>query len=86
MKLGWDNKKLIKKFHGENRLGSNKKVTLLAASYTGQNCGAVCYAPNAMNIQQPVYSPHLMIRQIYGKATSDRPSCDVCTALPFVSM
>jgi hypothetical protein len=27
-----------------------------------------------------------MIRQIYGKATSDRPSCDVCTALPFVSM
>lgn len=34
----------------------------------------------------PVYSPHLMMRQIYGKATSDRPSCVVCIALPFVSM
>jgi hypothetical protein len=65
---------------------ATRNVTLLAASYMGQNCGAVCYAPNAMYIQQPVYSPHLMMREIHGKATSDRPGCDVCIALPSVSM
>jgi hypothetical protein len=56
------------------------------SNVTLHGAGPWRYAPNATNIQQLMYSPHLMMRLIDGKATSGRPSCDVCTALPLVSM